>query len=136
MARESFVINGVDLMAGQNWDVDSIVVTVPEPVGDDPVVAGRVGSLWRPKVHGQCTIQIGMWLGNPAADRATVWGYWEQIQAAVARPQVLSTAVWTLSEGATRTFQVELIGDPAPARIGSKGYRVQLELNVPSGGWV
>lgn len=136
MARESFVVNGtLDLMAGVNWDVDELVVSAPAPVGDDPVVAGRTGSLWYPKVLGESTIQVSMWVGNPGVDRAVVWGYWEQIAAVIAQPSALLDIVWTLSDGATRTCQAELVNEPSPQRLGTKGYLVDLEFTVPSGVW-
>lgn len=136
MARESLTVNGtLDLMAGTHWDVETLVVWSPEPVGEDPVVAGRTGSLWRPKVHGQAGFRADMWVGDPSASRAVAWGYWEQIQAVVAQPSALLTVVWTLSEGATRTCQAELTGDVAPRSLGTTGWKASLEFSIPSGVW-
>lgn len=135
MARESLTIGGLDLMAGANWDVEDIQITSPAPVGDNPIVAGRIGSLWHAKSLGQAGFTVTMWIGNPSYTRQQVWVLWEQIAAAVWQPETLLTAVWTLSDGATRTAQVELVGDVAPQRIGTKGWRVTLEFGIPSGEW-
>lgn len=133
MARESLTINGLDLMAGTNWDVEDLIVTDPGPSGDNPVVAGRVGSLWHQKTVGPGRIDVNMWVGNPAASRTQVWQWWEQIVAAVWRPHQLSTITWVMDGGATRVWLVELTGEAAPTRLGTKGYRARLEFQVPSG---
>lgn len=135
MARESFVVNGLDLMAGVHWDVDDLQVLEPAPTGENPVVAGRVGSLWFPKVLGPSQVNVSMWVGDPGATRAQVWGWVEQIQAAVWQPGTQLPVVWTLSGGATRSCQAELSSDFAPSRLGSKGYRLKLEFTVPEGAW-
>lgn len=133
MARETLTINGLDLMAGTQWDVEDLTITGPGPVGDNPVVAGRVGSLWHQKPLGPGKITVAMWIGDPNQPRSDTWRAWEQVAAAVWRPHELSTLTWTMDDGATRTWLVELASDTVPRRVGSHGYRVTLEFTVPSG---
>lgn len=135
MARESLVINTLDLMDGQDWDVDEFTINTPATVGENPTVPGRAGSIFRPKKHGPGSFTVSMWVGNPEWTRQQVWVQWEAIVAAVSVPGSLSTVTWTLSDGSVRTCQAALIGQIQPARIGTKGWRTQLEFTVPASYW-
>lgn len=135
MARESLTINGFDLMAGTDWDVDEFTIHTPPPVGENPTVPGRAGAIWVPKRHGPGSFTVSLWVGNPGWTRQQVWVQWETIVAAVATPGALSTVVWTLVDGSTRTCQAALKGRIEPAAIGSKGYRAMLEFTVPGSYW-
>lgn len=135
MARESLVVNGLDLMAGDNWDVEDFSPALAPPVGENPTVPGRNGTIWRAKRPGPASFTVTMWIGNPAWTRQQVWVQWENILNAVTDTQALMSVTWTLSDGSTRTCQAERIGDVTPTRIGTKGWRAQLEFTIPAGYW-
>lgn len=135
MAREQLIINGLDLMAGTQWDVEDFAPALAAPIGDNPDVPGRQGVVWRPKRPGPATFTVTMWIGDPQWTRQQVWTQWETILAAITPAAGLASVTWVLDDGTTRTCDAERVGDITPTRIGTKGYRAQLEFTVPAGYW-
>lgn len=135
MARESLTIGGINLMGGVDWDVDELTIHTPPPVGENPTVPGRYGAVWVPKKHGPGSFTVSMWIGNPGWTPQQARVQWETLVAAIATPHLLQQVVWTLSDGATRTCEAQLVGQISPSRLGTRGYRAQMEFTVPGSYW-
>lgn len=135
MARESLTINGYDLMDGTYRDVEVFTTRTPAPIGENPTVTGRTGSIPRRKRHGQGGFRVNLWVGHPDETRSEIQTRWDNIVRVVNQPHDTSTVVWTLSDGSTRTCEAELTGEIEPTPIGQRGYRAQLQFNIPAAYW-
>lgn len=135
MARESLTVNGYDLMDGEFRDTEVVVFRSPAPVGENPTVAGRTGSVVRRKRHGPGGFRVTMWVGHPTETRAQVQARWDGLLRVVNQPHAPAAVVWTLSDSSTRTCAAELVGDTEPTAIGQRGFRAQLEFTIPAAYW-
>lgn len=135
MARESLTIRGYNLMEGTYRDVEVVTFRPAVTQEDNPTVSGRTGSIWRRKHHGAGGFAVNMWVGHPTETLAEVQARFDDVLRVVNQPHSLAPVVWTQSDGTTRSCDAELVGSIEPTPIGTKGFRAQLEFNIPAAYW-
>lgn len=135
MARERWYVDGYEITQGDTLDVEyrTGLLGTPGLRGENPEVANRTGTVWRPKKHGAGSFTLAMWWGDQYQSEAQE--KWDELLRAFVASHRLATWTRVTASGETRTCLGEVVAELSPVAIGQQAYRAGIQVGVPDGYW-
>ena len=133
--RERWLFDGWELTEGsvRDWAYRGGTGETTSFMGENTMVPGRSGAMWRPKVQGPATFSLDVWIRG--ADREAVQAEYRTLLRAVRRRHRLVNVVRTLASGEQITADVEVIGGITPQYLSQRVWRASIAFSIPAGAW-